>query len=83
MRVVESMTSWAGAYYRVRIWGKEGVPTDTFVEALEALDDKSFNSEVTPLVADYVACLDALEGISAYEVTDFEGQGVCIYPEWP
>lgn len=81
-RVDESMTHWRGANFIVRIWGKEPAlnpgPVKAFTDALDAADANADAS-----LAELAACLDKFPAVSAYEIRDFEGQGVCCYPDWP
>ncbi len=77
-RVYETMTQVFACGFRVRIWRasadmKMGPEEEIYVKL----------SETTWKDADDIASeIEKFEGISAYEIVDGHGNGVCCYPDW-
>lgn len=81
----ESMTRVPLSCWTVRVWREWsslvlGPDKDVALAVIEA-------STHTPLPADepqaIAGALNRIEGVSAYEITDLDGNGVVVYTVWP
>jgi hypothetical protein len=77
-RVYETMTQAFACGFRVRVWRasadmKMGPEYEIFVKLSETIwKDEN----------DIAEAIEKFEGVSAYEIVDAHGNGVCVYPDW-
>lgn len=78
-RVYETMTCVECCGFRVRVWRSAtdgaGVPDQ---EILRVLGEEAWRDR-----DEIVAAVEAFAGVSAYEIVDVNGQGICVYMDWP
>lgn len=79
--VIESMTAYATRDFRVRVWRAETEVKDLYAnEDIHNFLFEAYDATSQKQLAESVLEFDR---VTAAEVTDYHGNGVVLYKEWP